>query len=689
MPITTIRGPQASIDGLVRSLVMQLAGYPSGRGTRVVIHGQAGRIPLAARYLEDVTLSGNATTTKTVLEHGFGSGHGVLILLDTSVSADAIIRKAQENAWQVLRFLSGAAAPMPADVELGDGTSLFRTGDRTIPFAPDLAPPGVFTMFCRRLAQDATGSGNSRPSIPVSCRLEDTLPHSTPETAVRWSTNRHRPGLAVPIGLALDGVRLLDLQADGPHLLVAGTTGSGKSELLRSLTVALALSYPPDRINFLFVDFKGGSGLGPLIGLPHCVGMITDLTTYELERSLQSLRAEIRFREEVLAEVQAPDLASYRASSAAGPPLPHLMIVIDEFRMLVEDAPEALRELMRIAAIGRSLGIHLIMATQRPQGALTADIRANVTTSIALRVQSEMESMDIIDSNVAAGISLDTPGRAFLARGTEPPLEFQAASLTAGALTSEPSGLSLRLASEYMDCATVSESSHALGYRGATGTEPTPATATAPLVASTSALWTSLNGSAVRKPVAPALPLVLHEPDGSLGAGTLGSAGNGLGAVGNAGTWQGRPVSQGWSVKLGLVDLPSEQRTAPLIWKPAGHGHLGLVGAPESGVQEAIRLAVLNVASHPWESHLYVLDPDNSFGDVGSHGRVGARAGLHELRRAIRILERLAHEQSLRLARQALAAQETPLVLAIAGWGSWVSAFRAGPWGWAEELVND
>lgn len=687
-PLTTVRGPQASIDGLVRSLVMQLAGYPSGRGTRVVIHGQAGRLPLAARYLEDVTLSSNATTTKTVLERGFGSGHGVLILLDTAVSADGIIGKAQETAWQVLRFASGAAASVPADVELRDGSSLFRTGDHALSFAPDLVPPDVFNMFCRRLARDTTASGNSSRTIPVSCLLEDTLPQATPETAIRWSTNRNRPGLAVPIGLALDGVRLLDLQADGPHLLVAGTTGSGKSELLRSLAVALALSYPPDRINFLFVDFKGGSGLGPLIGLPHCVGMITDLTGHELERSLQSLRAEIRFREEALAEVQAPDLASYRASPATGPPLPHLMIVIDEFRMLVDEAPEALSELMRIAAIGRSLGIHLIMATQRPQGALTADIRANVTTSIALRVQSEMESMDIIESNVAAGISVDTPGRAFLARGTEEPQEFQAASLTAGALTSEPSVLTLRLASEYIDCTTVSGSACALGFSGA-GTEPTPAAATAPLVSSVSGLWKSLNGLAVRKPVAPPLPLVLHEPESSLGAGTPDSAGKGIGAGGNAVATPGRPVSQGWSVILGLMDLPSEQRTAPLIWEPAGHGHLGLVGAPESGVQEAVRLAVLSLASHPRESHLYVLDADSSFGDLGSHGRVGARAGLHELRRAIRTLQRLAHEQSLRLARPALATRDTPLVLAIAGWGSWVSAFRAGPWGWAEELVND
>jgi S-DNA-T family DNA segregation ATPase FtsK/SpoIIIE len=444
--------------------------------------------------------------------------------------------------------------------------------------------------------------------------------------------------------------------------LVAGTTGSGKSELLRSLTVALALSYPPERINFLFVDFKGGSGLGPLTGLPHCVGILTDLSGHELERHLQSLRAEIRFREEVLAASQAPDLTAYRGTPAAlASPLPHLVVVIDEFRMLMEDAPEALRELMRIAAIGRSLGIHLIMATQRPQGALTADIRANVTTSIALRVQSEMESTDIINSKAAAGISIETPGRAYLARGTEAPAEFQAGSLTAGVIPSEPTRLSVRLASDYID-APPSRDEPATA-----GAEPTPAQATAPLMASMAEVWHAMNGVPVRRPVAPPLPGVLPEPspppDGYCGP------------------------ANGWTLRLGLMDLPSEQRTAPLVWEPARHGHLGLVGGPESGVAEAIGLAVRSLAADRHESHLYILDSDSSFAGLASHGRVGARAGLHDLRRGVRILERLVREQSRRLAHPA--ADATPLALVIAGWGSWASAFRSGPLAWAEDLLHD
>lgn len=656
--LTTIRGPRDSVEALMRGLLMQLAGYPSARGMTVVVHGKAQRLPIAARYLRDFALTSDIGFLETILHRSI-EGRGVLVVLDEQESAARLVGTALDRGWQIIHLLGGPASPAPADVELGERASFFHSGGESLRFSPDLVPLDVFNRYCRRLAWQSTDSGPSDQALPLSCSLADLLPHSAADISRRWSENRDRPGLVVPLGRSLGGIRWLDLHTDGPHLLVAGTTGSGKSELLRSLTVNLAASYPPDRINFLFVDFKGGSGLGPLTGLPHCVGMLTDLASHELERSLHSLRAEIKFREETLAAVQAPDLASYRSTSEGRlSPLPHLVIVIDEFRMLVEDAPEALGELMRIAAIGRSLGIHLIMATQRPQGALTADIRANVTTSIALRVQSEMESLDIINSKAAAGISVDTPGRAFLARGAEAALEFQSGSLNAGAATSAPPGISVRPAVEYTQAPAMTRNAEA------TGASTAPAAATAPLVASMSRLWESTGAEAIRKPVAAPLPCVLPEPD-----------------------WSDAQAGERWSITLGMMDLPAEQRTAPLAWEPALHGHLGLVGGPESGAFEALRLAVLRLASHERESHLYVLDPDGSFADLASHDRVGARAGLHELRRAVRILERLADVQSWRLARPG--EDTTPLVLVIAGWGSWLSAFRSGPTARAEDLVHD
>ena len=185
--------------------------------------------------------------------------------------------------------------------------------------------------------------------------------------------------------------------------------------------------------------------------------------------SLVSLRAEVRRREELLVSRPGSGSGGLPGGQARrSGPLPHLVLIIDEFRMLVEDAPEALTELMRIAAIGRSLGIHLIMATQRPQGALTADIRANVTTSIALRVQSEMESVDIINSRARRRHQRrHVPGGPISPAAREDPEEFQTASLAGAAAEPDGTGVRVRLAADALR--------HAAGRpRPATGLAPAP-----------------------------------------------------------------------------------------------------------------------------------------------------------------------------------------------------------------------
>lgn len=682
-PLTTVRGPGPAIDGFVRSLLMQLRGYPRGHDTFVVVHGTTEHLPLAGRYLTGVTLAPDHAALEALVVRGCGPSyrHAVLILdggEDGPDPGSGNIAHALRENWQVIRLRRGDGGTTTADVELDEHRSLLHTPTECIRFVPDLVPDQVFNRFCRQFAREAALPGHTEAAVPATYSLGDALALSPSDISSRWAGSHLSPGLAVPIGQGAEGKRVLDLQSDGPHILVAGTTGSGKSELLRSLTMALALCYPPDRVNFLFLDFKGGSGLGPLTALPHCVGMLTDLTSHEVERSLTSLRAEIRLREELLAAVKAPDLTSYRASQAGqDSPLPHLVLVIDEFRMLVEQAPEGLRELMKIAAIGRSLGIHLIMATQRPQGALTADIRANVTTSIALRVQSEMESLDIINSKAAAGISLDTPGRAYLARGTEAPQEFQAASLSADAGERRCEGIRVRLATEAL------ESPAGTPHPAADPALVTPALAAAPLVTAMTALWTAMGGRAVRRPVAAPLPTILTRREVIEPAGSEPPP-----------AYPGLPAAEqdrifgGWSIRLGLMDLPDQQRTVPVAWAPASHGHLALIGGSESGARETLASAVDALACHSMESHFYILDADNTFNAMAGHHRTGAHAGLHELRRGVRILERLAREQSERLSH-AVSDDTTPLVVVITGWGSWVSAFRSGPLAWAEDLVQD
>lgn len=664
-PRTSFHGSPQLLEGMLRAIIMQLAGYPRCRTTRIIIHGDPEKLPVNARYLPRVTMTASAGACRHELGRGLTAGchRGVLLLVqprDEAAGGPSLTGDAVNHGWHVIEFRPADSSSPQMGVGLFERGSFLRQPDGELAFVPDLATGDVFDAFCRKMAGTSPHPGSDGRTVPATCDLEEVLPLTAADTAARWEANRRGDGLEVPLGLAATGMRSLDLQKDGPHLLVAGTTGSGKSELLRSLTLSLALSHSPDRVNFLFVDFKGGSGLGPLTGLVHCVGLLTDLERYALERTLASLRAEIRVREEALASACVPDLAAYRRAPASQrQPLPHLLIIIDEFRMLVDDAPEVLRELMRIAAIGRSLGIHLVMATQRPQGALTADIRANVTSSIALRVQSELESVDVIGSKFAAGISLDAPGRAYIARGTEPAEEFQAAtSCPSRPRLGNLDAVAVHLATDYLKSGTGAES----------GEAPTPAQAAAPLLELIRDVWAARGGAPPRVPVAAPLPPDLPAPSG------------------NDGTETSDPGSA-WSVPLGLMDVPAAQRVEPLVWDPAGASHLAFIGSPASGAPEALELTVRRLLLHNQPSHCYILDGTGNLHPAAPHHRVGAYTGLHELRRAVRILERLARELAVRLSRPDEPA--VPLIAVISGWGSWMSAFRSGPLAWAEDLVHD
>ena len=228
----------------------------------------------------------------------------------------------------------------------------------------------------------------------------------------RWSQST---GLRAQIGAGLDGVVTIDLREDGPHGLVAGTTGSGKSELLQSLICSLALNNPPSRINFLLVDYKGGAAFRECADLPHTVGYITDLTPALVSRALVSLGAEIASREQLLATYAAKDLVALEREHPDQAP-PSLLICVDEFAALTAEVPEFVDGMVNIAQRGRSLGMHVLLATQRPAGVVTGNIRANTDLRIALRVSSEDDSRDVIDSPDAARISRATPGRAWVRR---------------------------------------------------------------------------------------------------------------------------------------------------------------------------------------------------------------------------------------------------------------------------------
>lgn len=283
--------------------------------------------------------------------------------------------------------------------------------------APTCSPAWWDTVrhLCRsRITTPATSSSplDDVPDLVVLSEVMDDL--DAHELRARWekqtrSTRGRAPSLSAVLGVGSRGPVRADLVVDGPHALLAGTTGSGKSELLISWLVQLALTHPPDRLTMVLVDYKGGAAFGPLAGLPHTAGVLTDLDPAGTERALSSLETEVRRRERILAEHGAKDISSLPPQAN----IPHLVVAVDEFATLVGEHAEVLESLVRIAAQGRSLGIHLILATQRPQGTVSPAIRANTSLRVCLRVLDAADSRDVLGHDGAARLSRH-PGRVLI-----------------------------------------------------------------------------------------------------------------------------------------------------------------------------------------------------------------------------------------------------------------------------------
>ena len=242
-----------------------------------------------------------------------------------------------------------------------------------------------------------------------------------------WHTNQSEKSLAAPIGIKAGGeVFDLDIHEKyhGCHGLVAGTTGSGKSEFLQAYILSMMIKYSPNEVGFVLVDFKGGDMARPFLKSPHLAATISNLSGNTLHRALISLQAEVRSRQNIFNEsaqllgVDKIDINSYHKyfkEKRLTTPLPHLIIVIDEFAQLKSQHPEFMAKLIDIAQVGRSLGIHLILATQRPSGVVDPQIWSNSRFKVCLKVLDKQDSMDMISHPEAALIK--QPGRAYVQVG--------------------------------------------------------------------------------------------------------------------------------------------------------------------------------------------------------------------------------------------------------------------------------
>lgn len=339
-------------------------------------------------------------------------------------------RTAPNEVCRSIFVVAGSAYPVPESLVLGFGpqrveplTGWVEANEPNQPNAPN--QPNTPHQPKARLDDPQAQLGElDRLSIAHFARLVQCwlplklVPRSSQEHAADSET------LRCDIGDDEAGRPVeLDLESDGPHLLVAGTTGSGKSEALRRIVTELVSRYSPYRLALALVDFKGGASLSVFANLPHTQLFASDLDGAGALRMLQQLEIEIHRRERLMQEADCSDLGEYQQLGGERPLLPRLLVVVDEFRVFIDQLPEAAPRIDRIATVGRALGIHLLLSTQKPTGTLSAQTRANINTVIALRVREPSESSDLIGSALAS--QLQRPGEAIWRSAGVGPLRFQ------------------------------------------------------------------------------------------------------------------------------------------------------------------------------------------------------------------------------------------------------------------------
>ncbi|GIG55879.1 type VII secretion protein EccC [Longispora fulva] len=506
-----------------------------------------------------------------------------------------------------------------------DGTLVSETGDGDVPLGTaDALGPVAAEGLARQLAPLRLTAG-ARGDAPLSAELglAELLELGDPyafDPADTWVTRPNRDRLRVRFGIQADGVPIeLDLKESaqdgmGPHGLLIGATGSGKSELLRTLVLALAVTHPPNSLNFALVDFKGGATFARLDALPHTSAVITNLREeiHLVDRMTDAINGELVRRQELLrAAGNYSSLRDYEKARAAGaelPEVPTLLVICDEFSELLTAKPDFIDMFVQIGRVGRSLGVHLLLASQRLDEGRLRGLEAHLSYRIGLRTFSEMDSRAVL--GVVDAFQLPrSPGHGFLKVGTEPMDRFRSAYVSGvhqrdpGARRGARTGPVLGLR-EY----TVDHVAPEPDSTGLTEPEPDPVPGEALL----DVLVDRLQGRGApahhvwlpplkRPPTVDALlPALSEDPVRGLsaGAGDL------------------RPV-------IGLVDRPFEQRRDPLELDLSGAaGHVLVIGAPQTGKSTALRTLVTSLAlTHtPREVQFYCLD----FGG----GTFAALAGL-------------------------------------------------------------
>jgi DNA segregation ATPase FtsK/SpoIIIE, S-DNA-T family len=552
-----------------------------------------------------------------------------------------------------LLFLVEAEADEPSRVDLRlrvteDG-GLSTEGDRTLVVADtqDVVPDRMSAELAELIARGLCPLRVTDDEEQVLARdvsLTEMLLGGDPaevDFAARWLTAADPRVLEVPIGTDGDGNQVrLDIKesargGSGPHGLIVGATGSGKSELLRTLVTGMSMIHPPEVLNFVLIDFKGGAAFAPLAGLPHVAGLITNLVDDAgmVDRVHAALQGEQQRRQQMLrAAGNVDSLHHYQLKQAAGgtdsagrplEPLPYLLIIVDEFSELLSDRPDLADLFVQIGRVGRSLGMHLLMATQRLEEGKLRGLDSHLSYRICLRTFSAGESRQVIGTTDAYRLP-PIPGSAYLKVDESIYQRLRVAHVSAPYRSAAE-----RAAEPGLDGEPIAP----YELRNAPAEEPTAsaeeqAEAAMPSGPTELSVLVDRIGMAGRPahqvwlpPLPPAIPLdaLVGPPATRSGRGLVGS---------------GWPLVAGLKVPVGVIDLPLQQDQQPLMMDFSGaHGHLAAVGAPRMGRSTLLRTVMLaGMLTHtPEEMQFYCID----FGGGSLHAfsaapHVGAVAGRND-----------------------------------------------------------
>ncbi|MCD2192257.1 type VII secretion protein EccCa [Actinomycetospora endophytica] len=635
-------------------------GGPDGTGL-MVAEDAAGLLRLLSAELDR-----RRQRQRTVEHHRAERGPALVVVVDGALAAPDPLAELPELGVALLHVLDDptrrpAGVDVTVHVDQARAAVEVRRGrDGAAPddlvglaatdrLVPDALGVAEVETLARRLAPCRLSRRAGQVALSEVSGLPDLL--GVDDVAVldprrTWARRAEPDLLRVPLGVDADGVPVeLDLKESalsgmGPHGLVVGATGSGKSELLRTLVTGLAATHPPDDLAFVLVDYKGGATFAGMADLPHVAGSITDLEDdpETVERFADALRSELRRREQLLRDAgNLTGIREHRRLRLAGGEerdrpraMPHLLVVVDEFSELLTAQPDFIDLFVQIGRVGRSLGVHLLLATQRLEEGRLRGLDSHLSYRLALRTFSAAESRTVIGNTDAFELP-PVPGSAYLKVDTSVYRRLRVATVSAPYTEPVRGRVTHPRSRPFRAFDGRGELADELPALGPALSDPEQRSTLDVVVARLRAVAPPVH-QVWLAPLPPALPLtaVLARPSVVPGQGLLTA----------------RPGTL--ALPLGVVDRPDRQAQEPLVVDLSGTGgHLGLVGAPRTGKSTALRALVTAAAlTHtPDELTVYAIDlGGGALASLEAWPHVGGLAGRHRpdtVRRLVAQLEGL------------------------------------------------